>query len=162
MATFKPVLGYESLYQVGDDGQVIRSCSGPATWEGRALKQSTAKTGYKVVGLTKNGKTRIFTVHTLVLEAFVGKKPDGMECLHADGSRDNNRVENLSWGTRMENIRDKIKHGRSGNKITSSIVSEIKERIAKGVDMGASIAKMYGVSESTICDIKAGRYWSHV
>lgn len=50
-------------------------------------------------------------VHRLVLFAFVGPCPEGMECRHLDGNRTNNRLSNLKWGTPEENTQDKIEHG---------------------------------------------------
>lgn len=54
-------------------------------------------------------------IHRLVLEAFVGPCPDGMEALHSDGNKTNNNVDNLRWGTPSENNRDIVKHGRHRN-----------------------------------------------
>ena len=141
----------------------MRTAAGKKTFPGKILKQvSHCKTGYLVVGLTINGKTKPFTVHSLLLAAFVGPKPSGKQALHNDGDRVNNTLENLSWGTPVENAADKIRHGKSGNKITSIIAADIKRRVAEGIETGVSIGKSYGISESTICDIKAGRYWNHV
>ncbi len=66
--------------------------------------------GYLTVKI--QGKPR--TVHRLVLEAFVGPCPPGMQCRHLDGNPANNRLENLAWGTHAENAADKIRHGRGG------------------------------------------------
>ena len=49
-------------------------------------------------------------VHRLVLETFVGPRPDGMEARHLNGDCQDNRVENLIWGTPLENGADKIRH----------------------------------------------------
>lgn len=50
-------------------------------------------------------------MHRLVLSAFVGPAPEGMEALHRDGSRANNRIANLAWGTHAQNQRDQLAHG---------------------------------------------------
>jgi len=56
------------------------------------------------------------SVHTLVLEAFVGPCPPGEEALHADDNPANNRwPENLSWGTRSKNLADRIANGHPHN-----------------------------------------------
>jgi len=47
----------------------------------------------------------------MVLEAFVGPCPEGMECCHRDGNPANNHVGNLYWGTRSENLYDAVRHG---------------------------------------------------
>lgn len=83
-----PVVGYEGLYEVSDRGDV-RSLKRPRktyltrhgkelvlTWfEGRALSPSADKDGYLKVSLSKNGKSKVFRVHRLVLESFVGACP---------------------------------------------------------------------------------------
>lgn len=63
--------------------------------------------GHIAAGITR--KTRYF--HRLVLEAFIGPCPEGMECRHLDGDAGNNRLENLAWGTPIENGEDKVRHG---------------------------------------------------
>lgn len=54
-------------------------------------------------------------IHLLVLEAFAGSRPDGMEALHIDGNKINNNTDNLRWGTSSENNRDIVRHGRHVN-----------------------------------------------
>lgn len=102
---WKPVPGYEGLYEVSDQGRVrsfARSVSG------RLLKPGKASNGYFTVCLGR-GKSR--TLHSLVAEAFIGPKPIGQEVLHEDGTRTNNCVSNLRYGTRADNIRDAVKQG---------------------------------------------------
>ena len=113
---WRPVVGHEGEYEVSDQGR-IRSLDRVITFSdgryrsarGRTLKPWTMKrVGHQVVGLT--GK-RKFLVHVLVLEAFVGPRPDGMVCCHNDGDATNNRVENLRWDTYVENNKDLVRHG---------------------------------------------------
>lgn len=58
-----------------------------------------------------NGKMHYKYIHALVLTAFVGPKPEGMECCHIDGNPLNNHVSNLRWGTHSDNMQDSIRHG---------------------------------------------------
>lgn len=67
--------------------------------------------GYWRVGLTRNGKSVKKLVHRLVLEAFTGPCPDGMEGCHNDGDRANSRLVNLRWDDRSGNNLDKREHG---------------------------------------------------
>ena len=76
--------------------------------KGRMLRQATRPSGHRTLGLT-GGQTR--DVHALVLEAFVGPRPDGMEACHNNGDPADNRLENLRWDTRRENALDRIRHG---------------------------------------------------
>jgi len=71
------------------------------------LKPYLTPYGYFTVSL----KGKAERIHRLVLEAFIGPCPDGMEGCHGDGNPKNNRLDNLRWATKKENAADKIKHG---------------------------------------------------
>lgn len=71
--------------------------------KGRLLRPGTVASGHQFVVL---GRSNGFCVHTLVLEAFVGPAPAGAECCHWDDDPANNKLSNLRWGTRAENIAD--------------------------------------------------------
>jgi hypothetical protein len=68
-----------------------------------------------------------YRVHCAVLEAFVGPCPPGKECRHLDGNGQNNKLQNLKWGTRLENVQDSIKHGT--NYCLRSPSEETRKRI---------------------------------
>jgi len=124
---------------------------------GRLLKLHKNKVSGRLQ-LEINGTTR--TVHRLVLEAFVGKCPKGMECRHLDGNSLNNNINNLCWGTRSENQRDSVKHGTHGGiKLTKNIVNKIRERLSNG-ELQRIIAKDYNISQSEVSLISVGRRWN--
>lgn len=50
-------------------------------------------------------------LHHIVLEAFVGPRPPGMQCRHLNGNSLDNRLENLQWGTAREDNYDRVRHG---------------------------------------------------
>lgn len=114
---WKPAPGYEGLYEVSDRGQV-RSIPRPRRqWHGgiatvpeRILRQDVGKRGHRRVTLHSAGKRSRFLVHRLVLTAFVGPCPDGMEGCHGDGNPANNHLENLRWDTKPANSADSIRH----------------------------------------------------
>ena len=68
--------------------------------------------GYPTVTLSDRGRRRTQQVHRLVAEAFLGPRPEGADIRHLDGDPTNNRASNLAYGTRSENIRDLVAHGR--------------------------------------------------
>lgn len=106
MELWKDIPDYEGKYQVSNMGRVksfVKNNSGCLLKPGKASHQ------YYTVALGRNNSK---TVHSLVALAFIGVKPKGMEVLHLDGSRDNNMVSNLRYGSRSDNIRDAVKHGR--------------------------------------------------
>lgn len=109
MATeeWRPVYGHEGIYEVSNLGRVKRVAPGSGTWAGRILNGKLDNKGYYQVAL--NGHT--VRVHRLVLAAFVG--PSSMLGRHLDGNSKNNTLENLRYGTPLENSADRIAHGRS-------------------------------------------------
>jgi hypothetical protein len=116
---WKPVPGYEGRYEVSDQGRVRSldreieqlSRQGNAYKKmvrGIVLRPGRMPAGHVSVSL---GRFNSHCVHKLVLLAFVGSAPAGCECLHNNGNPADNRLENLRWGTRGDNIRDAVKHG---------------------------------------------------
>src|SRR5882672_2703504 len=76
------------------------------------MEQIATQSGYLRVSLCrKSQKRRSFFVHRLVLETYVGPCPPGHQTRHLDGNGKNNRVENLAWGSRAENLADMRRHG---------------------------------------------------
>jgi hypothetical protein len=110
---WKDIPGYEGQYQVSDLGYVkslsrrVKCRGGTRSVQEYILKIIQRPDGYCVVGV-KKGMVRL---HRLVLLAFVGPCPEGKECRHLDGNRQNNRLTNLCWGTRSENAQDRVRHG---------------------------------------------------
>jgi hypothetical protein len=115
-----PVLGYEGLYEVSDLGRIrsvnriVQTRLGKRLYKGKILKITSGSAGHLKVILSQRGIQRNFTVHKLVLEAFVGPRPEGMECCHNNGSPTDNRLINLRWDTRSNNAYDAVRHGVHG------------------------------------------------
>ena len=156
---WRPVVGYEGLYEVSDQGKV-RNCK-----TGKILSNKPNKNiGYVVYSLFKNKKGKMHYGHCLVLEAFVGLRPKGdYQACHGNGIRNDNRVVNLRWDTRASNYEDARKHqtnsrgSRHGQaKLTEADVILIRQddRLRK------HIAKEYKVSITTITHIKLGTTWN--
>lgn len=111
---WRPVPGYPG-YEVSDLGRVMSyRRSRP-----KVLRQGVHPKGYLRVGLygeSRDGaryrySPNTLTVHQLVMQAFVGPCPDGMEIRHLDGDPTNNALSNLRYGTHAENVADSIEHG---------------------------------------------------
>ena len=118
MEDWLPVPGYEGLYDVSDLGRVRsidrlvpRDSGGRMRIQrGRILKQGM-RGRYQCVTLCLDGKTERFSVHRLVLLAFRGECPPGMEACHHDDDPLNNRLDNLRWDTKSANSLDRIRNG---------------------------------------------------
>jgi predicted transcriptional regulator len=158
-------------YRVGDDGSVW-SCIkhngnrlGIPGNQWRRLSLVPQRSGHLNVHL---GRVDRRSVHTLVLEAFVGPRPDGTECRHLDGNPANNRVENLAWGTKLQNEADKVRHGTllTGEKHPNVTVTEadVREILAiRGAGKRIEeIARWFGVSGATIRRIVHGQTWRNI
>jgi hypothetical protein len=159
MEIWKPVVGFEGIYEVSNHGQ-IRSLK-----TGKIKKITIDKsTNRPFLNLWKNNKQFVVRVHKLVLEAFVGKCPKGLECCHNDGNSFNNHIDNLRWDTHQSNIHDRIKHGTSnrGERCgTAKLTLEQVRAIRKDTRLQKEIAAQYGVNQNTISRIKNGIRWKH-
>lgn len=89
-------------YQVDTNGIVYGK-------NGKPLRPSTNRHGYKMVTFIKDGYRKTFSVHKLVALQFLGI-PESYEYQvnHKDGKKDNNNVDNLEWTTSLENRRHAI------------------------------------------------------
>lgn len=114
---WKPVEGYEGLYEVSDSGQV-RSLPG-----GRRLGKILCaiprhKSGHLGVNLHKEGKRVTKHVHKLVAAAFIGPCPDGLVVCHGPNGVKDNSVSNLSYGTTRKNAGEDYNRDH-GHKLSS-------------------------------------------
>jgi hypothetical protein len=170
---FRVIPGYPR-YAIDENSTVLSVCSRNGRgkdrpWENATrVKQNTDRDGYYTVCLCHDGHQRTVSVHTRVLNTFVGPCPDGMVCRHLDGNHTNNHVSNLAWGTPRENSQDMILHGQSlpGEKhnmvkLTEEHVLEIRARYANG-ETQTSIAKDFPVTQSNISLIVRRRKWTHI
>lgn len=158
----KSVSGFPGYY-ITDNGDVVSTiCRGKSEL---ILKPWSDKDGYQLIRLSRLGKKYTKRVHHLVLEAFVGPKPDGMECRHLDGDPANNHFDNLVWGTVQENTLDKMSHGtitygeKNGcSKLTEANVLAIRADTRKQT----KIAESYGIGRAQVSRIKSRKRWTHI
>ena len=123
--TWKPVVGWEGLYEVSDHGNVrsldrtIHYSDGRVFHhKGRALRPGMSKSGrdrYQRVGLCRDSVTSMHKVHILVATAFHGPRPPGGVCRHLNDVVSDNRAMNLSWGTASENQLDSVENRHHTN-----------------------------------------------
>lgn len=161
-------------YQVGDDGSVWTMMRfGPLANRRpgtlRPLRMKLTKLGYLSVCLRRNGRSFTRFVHRLVLEAFVGPCPDGMEALHwPDRTQTNCSLVNLRWGTHVENYADSVRHGTHIHgsahpvaKLSESDIPQIRLLLAEGNTL-KGVAARFRVSHVTIANIRDIKIWNHV
>jgi len=165
---WKPVVGYEGTYEISDRGR-IRSlertlCDG-RRMKGKALKPWIHSEGYSYIYLCRDGKPKGKFIHRLILEAFTGPCPDGMECCHNNGDPLDNRLKNLRWDTRSNNEKDKVLHGTDnrGENNWNARLCELDIWLIRNCDgTQRQLAEFFGVSQVLVGLIKLRRRWAHV
>lgn len=132
------------------------------------LKPYPDKQNYFKYCLYKDGKPHYLKAHQLVLFAFVGPCPPGMQACHNDGNPTKNFLNNLRWDTCKNNHADKLTHGTDGKgdknnmaKLTEEKVIEIRKLSSQGYS-GRHLAKLFSVSTATISVIVNRLRWAHI
>lgn len=141
-------------YRINNIGEII----GPTQ---KLLRPMKSESGHLYVFI--NRKKRF--VHRLVLEAFCGRCPNGMECRHLDGDPSNNNISNLRWGTKKENVEDRRRHGRMPvphlsqfTKLKPKDIPVIRLLHENG-NSSRSIGKIFHTSHVTIQKIVRDERW---
>jgi hypothetical protein len=111
---WRPVSGWEGLYEVSDLGRVV-SLPRARRSTSVTLRPARDRDGYLQIVLAYGDRKETRKVHHLVGEAFNGTRPDGAQTRHLDGDPSNNTASNLTWGTNAENQADIVRHGRNDN-----------------------------------------------
>jgi hypothetical protein len=150
---WKPVIGYEGIYEVSDSG-LVRS--------NRGLLSGYYSCGYRIVTLSRGGINKQKKVSRLVLSAHKYPMPSSIDACHNDGDRSNDNLSNLRWDTRKGNMADTVTHGTrlSGSKNGNSALSKNDvNKIIELINSGESysiIGKVFNVSKQALCNIKKG------
>lgn len=153
-------------YRVGTDGSVWSKCRG--RWERLKTHKIKKKSGYIRYVLGPGAKA--FLAHRLVLLAFDGPCPPGMEARHfPDRCTANNALANLQWATRRTNYLDKKLHGTEYNgvkhhrcKTTEETVRAIRRDHAELGIGNKRLARKYGMDPGTVSNIISRRSWKHL
>lgn len=184
MIEWKPIAGYEGLYEVSNTGLVRsseRSISkrmyggGIHSYKrkGRIMRGDNA-VGYVQHQLSKDGIRTRFKAHRLVAMAFI-PNPEGKPWVnHIDSNPQNNNVDNLEWCTCRENVIHAIKAGRfrgitnipnekrcrygEANKI-SKLTREKVNIIRSSPENNAEMGRQFGVSRAAIRQVRLGNTW---
>lgn len=153
---WRDVPDYEGLYQVSDQGRVLKCQTG------RIFKAEPKVSRYPLVQLEKDGVRKGHRVHRLVARAFLGECPQNMVVNHIDGNRQNNRVDNLEYCTQVENSHHASFIGLRGKGGVPSIhvVLEIRERYSRGDITQTALGADYGLSQRTVSHIVNNRSWN--
>lgn len=169
---WKEGLYWEGLYEVSNMGRVrniqrwVKS-KGPGKKFLPVVirKPQLNRYGYPVVCLNGKPKAVLKSIHRMVVEAFIGPIPDGMQVNHKDGNKENNHLDNLEICTGSQNQlhRHRVLGQHRGEKHPRAVLTNKSVRqIIKMFDDGFSnreIGERFGVDRTTIGHIKKGKTW---
>lgn len=164
---WRPIAGYEGLYEVSSLGRVrsldirVRTYQGTRARRGRLLRFKPRPDGYKTVSLSRDSKVTDFLVHRLVASAFISNPLSHPEVNHRDFDKTNNQASNLEWCNAGMNRVHSAKHGRYGRACTVEKAAAAKRLLAQGAPISL-IAKQLGISPKIVAHIRAGTGWAHV
>lgn len=162
---WKDIPGFEGAYQASTLGRVRSverrvEVKGKTATYTRSVAEKILKPGRKKDGHLSVCLKRYvsYQVHTLVMLTFVGPQPPKQDIRHLNGNPADNRLENLAYGSRTQNILDVYTTGRPWRTLTTEQVYEIRERLKNGEKL-KPIAEDYSVQISCISAIRTGRLY---
>lgn len=170
---WKDIVGYEGLYQISSLGRVKRlagtrrsSRHSICPVKERILSPHIDSRGRIGYSLSKEGKQQEYKAAILLLTAFVGPRPKGMECCHYDDNSSNNTLSNLRWDTKANNIKDMFRNNKVNmhenhprHKLNWVQVNEIKCLLNTKMRV-IDIARKFNIGWSTVWHIKLGHTWN--
>ena len=173
---WKEIEGFEELYMVSNLGAIKSLEKMWATYNSAIrtkpetiMKQSMDSNGYFQVCLSKGGRAKNYLVHRLVAKAFIKNSENKKDINHINCVKTDNRVENLEWATRSENIRHALENNlvdsAKGSRHGMSILKEedvIKIRSLGDKYTKKELAEMFGVGRRSINEILNKKSWKHI
>ena len=158
---WRPVVG---SYEASNQGRIRNSKTG------RILKPHSNHSGYAYVDVCLDGKRCKKAVHLLVLEAFVGPRPQGMHGCHGPYGKTDNSLANLTWDTPTRNNREHKRRDGTDNRgerqwqtsLTDEDVRMIRHHLSVQNKTQKALAAQYKVSHQAIHAIYTRKTWKHV
>ena len=156
MEEWKPIPDYPD-HEASSLGRIRNKKTGKLMRPSKAVDREHLQ-----VRLGTPGKTLM--VHRLVLLSFIGPCPEEMQARHLNDRPQDNRIDNLAWGTHAENYHDRVRNGK-GNagerhgmvKLADKAISEIRQRRRQG-ERPTAIAKIYNVTPQYISHLCSGKF----
>ncbi len=157
-------------YEVSNSGRVrsYKKRIGVGYWgvsdkPQKIISPSSNSAGYFGVILRKDNKSKRFFIGALVLAAFVGPKPDGLEVHYLDGDNSNNHLDNLKYATRKEIEAARAarfrEHGRG--RFNEDDVLYIRTSIAERTITPNELADLFDVNRYVIRQVCTGHTYKN-
>lgn len=149
---WKPVVGYEGIYEVSNLGSVA-SLNYKRTGERKILKLSKTKKGYLYLVLRKDGCPKHHRVHRLVAAAFVPNKNGGQHVNHINENKMDNRAENLEWCTNEYNhrygtINKRIAAANKNGKCSKPVIATLEDGTEEYYPSMSEVNRRFGKSSA--------------
>lgn len=156
-------------YYLDEDGNIYSCKRG---WNKKKLSPSVdhrAGGYYRLKIIMDNGDKVSMFIHRLMALTYLPNPENKEEVNHIDGNKLNNKLSNLEWVTKKENLlhahklklRDNTGEGNPRNILSEQEVVEIYAALYEGA-RNCDLADKYGVDKGTIASIKSKQNWSHI
>lgn len=158
---FKPIPGYEGIYEVSNLGRLKSQKWGKE----RILSPGVNGNGYSMADLRKDGVRKCIDVHRLVMLAFVGESD--LQVNHINGIKTDNRLKNLEYCTASENTQHAFDIGlkpKGQDHFRAKLTRACAERIKYGHQgmKVRDVGSIYGISHQQVSLIRSGKSWKHI
>jgi hypothetical protein len=113
--------------------------------------------------MRKDAKTAKHGVHILVALTFIGPRPVGLDVLHGENGKLDNRLCNIRYGTKAENMADKVRDktdNRGEKHPLSKLTVEQVRHIRSSIEATSLLAQRFGVSNKAIASIRRRQRWA--
>lgn len=159
MEIWKPVIGYEGIYEISNAGQVkslSRTDKRGHKRNEKFLRPALNARGYLFVSFYDNVSK---VIHRLVAESFLSNDFNKEEVNHKNGNKTDNRLENLEWVTHSENLKHACETGLKSipkgektynAKLTNKEADEIRSLYRTGNWTHKKLSLHFGVSKSVV------------
>jgi len=156
MEIWKDIPEYETLYAGSNYGRIkayekirVTGKGGINVYPERILKLRKTQNGYLRVNLCKYGNQKSHSVHRLIAEAFIANPDNLSQVCHRDDNKENNCVDNLFWGTSMDNVDDCHNKGRHA-KPKRPVIAETSDGLEYSFESTREAERKTGIPSATI------------
>lgn len=164
---WKPIPGYEGLYEVSNKGRVksikkviVDSIGRKRTIHERIRKATQTNKGYlRVMLCDSKGNNKLLRVHRLVAEAFIPNPENKPQVNHKDEDKTNNHVENLEWMTAKENLNFGTRNARSAKSRSKPVAQYTKDgKLVKIWQSTREAGRELNISNGNISSVARGMH----
>lgn len=166
---WRPVVGYEGHYLVSSLGRV-KSDPARKRLPNRLMSPQFNRKGYLHVCLNRNGRQKTWVIHLLVMKAFVGPRPPGLQINHKNGTKHDNWVGNLEYCTCSRNRRHAYDVGLHSHPVGelhpgAKLNEPIVRILLRCRELGLSdrfLSNIFGVTSGAVYQATRGKSWKHL